>query len=42
MMNKKLTSGQKQIAKQGGDKNKIDAADFIKLRTKKKEKKKKK
>jgi len=36
MLKKKLTPGQKQIAKQGGNKNKIDAADFKKLRNKKK------
>ena len=36
MLKKKLTPGQKQIAKQSGNKNKIDAADFKKLRNKKK------
>jgi hypothetical protein len=33
---KKLSSGQKKIAKQAGNKNKIDAADFKKLRSRKK------
>jgi len=35
---KKLTSKQKKIAKLGGNKNKIDAADFRKLRRRRKRK----
>ena len=33
---KKMSAGQKKIASQAGNKNKIDAADFKKLRSKKK------
>lgn len=32
----KLSAGQKKIARQAGNKNKIDAADFKKLRSRKK------
>ena len=35
---KKLTSKQKKIAKLGGNKSKIDAADFRKLRRRRKRK----
>ena len=37
-MRKKLTAKQKKIAKLGGNKKRIDAADFKKLRKKKKKK----
>ena len=38
---KKLTAKQKKIARLGGNKKRIDAADFRKLRNAKKKKKKK-
>ena len=40
-MRKKLTAKQKKIARLGGNKKRIDAADFRKLRNAKKKKKKK-
>ena len=39
-MRKKLTKKQKKIARLGGNKKRIDAADFRKLRNAKKKKKK--
>ena len=38
-MRKKLTAKQKKIARLGGNKKRIDAADFKKLRKRKKSKK---